>query len=330
MQIPPTLVNVARIGWKWQWTQLMNGLAPADQLGQYLRPISQHPNEFAPSIDQLKNRSPEQFPILIIGRSCPWAHRTWLVYELLNLKDSIRLLIAKADHNSGLWRLDPPWMKCNSLLQLYKFCGTNPSLRATVPVLIDPLKGKDGRPQIICNESAELVKILNKWSGNQSEQSLYPENLQKEINQWQDLIQANINDGVYRCGFARNQAAYNKASDLLFQALEKVNKALSIKGPWLCGKQLTLADIRLFPTLIRWEMVYAPLFGCTQEPLWKYPHIWEWRQRMLKLPEITRTCDAAAWREDYFGALFPLNPSNIVPSGPDLAKIVNTTAPQLQ
>ena len=99
--------------------------------------------------------------------------------------------------------------------------------------------------------------------------------------------------------------------------------SLSQKGPWLCGEEMTIADIRLFPTLIRWEMIYLPLFGCSQEPLWAFPNLWEWRQKLFSIPSVAKTCDSKAWREDYFGALFPLRPSNIVPSGPNLTKITN-------
>ena len=84
--------------------------------------------------------------------------------------------------------------------------------------------------------------------------------------------------------------------------------------------------MRLFPTLIRWELVYAPLFGCSRHPLWHYPHLWAWRKRFYALPGVADTCDGNAWRHDYFGALFPLNPGGIVPAGPDLSTLVNSTA----
>jgi putative glutathione S-transferase len=101
---------------------------------------------------------------------------------------------------------------------------------------------------------------------------------------------------------------------------------LSLKhsGPWLCGEQITLADVRLFPTLIRWEMVYAPLFGCSERPLWQFPKLWDWRRRLYGQPGVQTSCDAKAWRHDYFGALFPLNPGGIVPTGPDLTTLVDS------
>tara|TARA_Y100001968_G_scaffold22414_1_gene17682 strand:+ start:2023 stop:3003 length:981 start_codon:yes stop_codon:yes gene_type:complete len=323
MSLPPIIVHAAKSVWHWQWNQLMNGLAPSDKDGNYLRPISQKLNAIVPSKEDINQRSSEQLPRLIVGRSCPWAHRTWLVYKLRNLDNSLKLLIAKADHNEGLWKIDPSWMGCKSLIDIYKLCATPPHHRATVPALVDPGGSNNKRPQLLGNESAQLVEALNKWPSQNIVPNLYPKELEKEINEWQNLLQYSVNNGVYRCGFARNQAAYNNASDELFDALNKLDQHLSYKGPWICGDSLTIADIRLFPTLVRWEAIYSPLFGCSKEPLWAFPNLCNWRKRFFYLPEVAETCDINAWRNDYFGALFPLRPNNIIPNGPDLAKIIN-------
>jgi putative glutathione S-transferase len=114
----------------------------------------------------------------------------------------------------------------------------------------------------------------------------------------------------------------------LFSALEQVEESLQTKGPWLCGEQLTLADVRLFPTLIRWEMVYAPLFGCSARPLWMFPALWGWRQRFFALAGVSESCNSQKWKRDYFGALFPLNPSGIVPDSPDLSRLIGAGVAQ--
>ncbi len=326
MSIPPPIVAAARIGWKWQWNQLMNGLAPANRDGEYARPASQHQEAKIPHEDCLNERSPNQLPYLIIGRSCPWAHRTWLVHKLRKLEPRITLIIARVDKKAGRWKLDPPCLGCDSLLALYQLCGSPPNHRATVPSLIDPGGPSSKSPTLLGNESAQLVEVLNQWPSANKKVDLQPDALNEEIKRWQHLLQPTVNDGVYRCGFARNQSAYDKAIRELFSALKQVDKSLAKKGPWLCGKRLTLADLRLFPTLIRWEMVYMPLFKCSKEPLWSFPYLWRWRQRLFAIPEVAETCDPKAWREDYYGALFPLNPSNIVPTGPDLEEIVNHPA----
>ena len=321
MAIPPVLVKTARCGWNWQWLQLMGGLGPADHEGNYRRPASDHPTATLPA-QPLEGRGRDHRARLILGRSCPWAHRTWLVHTLRQLGESLDLLMAKADHQGGRWQLDPPWRNCSTLLELYRHCGSPPSHRATVPVLVDPLEQR-----ILGNESSQLVELLNRWPAAADAPDLAPADLKTAIAEWQELLQGNVNDGVYRCGFARNQAAYNQAESALFAALEEVERSLGSRGPWLCGDRLTLADLRLFPTLIRWESVYAPLFGCSRKQLWQLPNIWRWRQQLLALPGVMATCDAEAWRQDYFGALFPLNPGGIVPAGPELSTLVNSGAP---
>tara|TARA_B100000900_G_scaffold84312_1_gene68206 strand:- start:727 stop:1698 length:972 start_codon:yes stop_codon:yes gene_type:complete len=319
--IPPVLVKTARCGWNWQWLQLMGGLGPADHEGNYRRPAGDHPTATLPA-QPLEGRGRDHRARLILGRSCPWAHRTWLVHTLRQLGESLDLLMAKADHQGGRWQLDPPWRNCSTLLELYRHCGSPPSHRATVPVLVDPLEQR-----ILGNESSQLVELLNRWPAAADAPDLAPADLKTAIAEWQELLQGNVNDGVYRCGFARNQTAYNQAESALFAALEEVERSLGSRGPWLCGDRLTLADLRLFPTLIRWESVYAPLFGCSRKQLWQLPNIWRWRQQLLALPGVMATCDAEAWRQDYFGALFPLNPGGIVPAGPELSTLVNSGAP---
>ena len=323
MSIPPLVVTAARTAWQWQWQRLMGGLGPADACGNYKRPESDHLKADLPDPDRLNHRNAADRPILIIGRSCPWAHRTWLVHQLRGLSDSLILYKATADHRAGRWALNPGLMGCGSLLALYRRCKAPPSHRATVPVLIDP-----AGPRILGNESAQLVDVLNDWPAPPDAPDLAPDHCRSAMNDWQSLLQSNVNDGVYRCGFARTQAAYDRAETALFDALERLDLALASQGPWICGSPLTLADVRLFPTLIRWELVYAPLFRCMRRPLWQFPHLWEWRRRFFALPGVAESCDADAWRRDYFGALFPLNPGGIVPAGPDLSTLVNSPVPQ--
>ncbi|ABX08174.1 glutathione S-transferase family protein [Prochlorococcus marinus] len=325
MSIPPVIVAIARESWRWQWEQLMKGLAPADKSGNFQRVPSQVTNAVVPIKENLVNRHANEFPRLIIGRSCPWAHRTWLVYQIRGLQTSLDLLLAKADHRQGLWKIEPSWLGCSSLLDLYKLCGISPKHRATVPAIIDPKSTHTNAPKLLGNESAQLIEVLNEWPAKENSPDLFPHRLRKEINECSKILQSSINDGVYKCGFARNQKAYENASEELFNGLNEVELRLSKKGPWLCGENLTLADIKLFPTLIRWEAIYAPLFKCSKKPLLLFPKICEWRRRLFHIPEVMKTCNSIDWQNDYFGALFPLNPSNIVPNGPDLTTIVNSS-----
>jgi putative glutathione S-transferase len=169
------------------------------------------------------------------------------------------------------------------------------------------------------------MELLNDWPAADGAPDLEPQALRPAINGWRERLQHHVNDGVYRCGFARNQAAYNRAEAALFAELEELEQALASPGggPWLAGAAPSLADVQLFPTLIRLELVYGPLFGVSRRPLWQYPQLWRWRQRFYGLPGVAATCCDQAWRHDYFGALFPLHPSGIVPAGPELATLVS-------
>ena len=323
MAIPPIFVKAARDIWSFEWKILMNGLAPSDSNGNYKRPINIQQQIQIPTKEDLKNRASNQMPGLIIGRSCPWAHRAWIIHEIKGLKKSINLHIAQVDKEGGRWRLDPPIKGCKTLQGLYQKCGNYQSRRATVPMLFDPGKEPESKLRLINNESAELVEILNNWPINDQEIDLNPSKYKKEIINWQNLVQENINNGVYKCGFARNQKAYEKASKNLFSTLNIIEEHLKSNGPWLCGKNLSIADIRLFPTLIRWEAIYYPLFKCSNKPIESFPHIIKWRKKIFNMYNIKKTCDVDAWRKDYFGALFPLNPSSIIPKGEDITTTIN-------
>ena len=102
-----------------------------------------------------------------------------------------------------------------------------------------------------------------------------------------------------------------------------IEQHLQSNGPWLCGENLSIADIRLFPTLIRWEAIYYPLFKCSDKQIKSFPHIVKWRKKIFNMYNIKKTCDVDTWRKDYFGALFPLNPSSIIPKGEDITTTIN-------
>ncbi|MEB3305565.1 MAG: glutathione S-transferase C-terminal domain-containing protein [Cyanobacteriota bacterium] len=323
MSPPPALVRSVRAFWHWQWLQLMGGLAPADRAGHYRRPEGAY--IALPTVPQ-DAAEPGAYA-LIVGRSCPWAHRAWLVWALRGLEDSLSLLKVEPDPEAGRWCFPEPFLGCSTLADLYRRSGGNHQARATVPLVVEQATGR-----ILVNESARVIELLNRWPAQASAPNLEPPAEQEAIGHWRGLFQEAVNDGVYRCGFARTQQAYDADQSALFAALEAADQALQQKETaghhWLCSADVpTLADVVLFPTLIRWEMVYAPLFGCSQRPLWQLPALWRWRARFFALPGVAATCFADQWRQDYFGALFPLHPSGLIPAGPDLATLVNSTPP---
>lgn len=326
MAIPAPVVRGVRCAWHWQWLQLMGGLGPADAEGHYLRPEGAFtaPPALPTAADLQAGHA------LIIGRSCPWAHRAWLVWSLRRLEGSIAPVLAQPDADGGLWRLSPPFQGFHTLRDLYRRAGAPAGSRATVPVLMGGSSGG-----VLSNESARLMELLDHWpqqdppAGALAAGSLQPIDRIEELASWRQRLQQQVNDGVYRCGFARSQRAYDQAESALFDCLDALEALLADGRPWILGDPLTLVDVQLFPTLIRWELVYDPLFGCSRRPLWQFPHLWSWRQRFLDLPGVSATCSPEAWRADYFGALFPLNPSGIVPAAPDLFTLVTAEPPAL-
>lgn len=312
MAPPAPLVRTARALWRWQWRQLMGGLGPADAEGHYRRPSG----AFIALPAVPADAAAADGHVLIVGRSCPWAHRAWLVWSLRQLQASITLVVVDPDPEAGRWRFNEAFEGCTTLVELYRRSGADPGQRATVPALYSRREQR-----ILVGESARLIELLNRWPAPQAP-DLEPASQQAATAQWRERLQTSVNDGVYRCGFARTQAAYDRAEAALFDALADANAALE-HAPWLSGSALSLADVVLFPTLIRLELVYAPLFGCGRIPLWQLPALWQWRQRFYGLPGVASTCWPEAWRRDYFGALFPLHPSGIVPAGPPLATLVN-------
>ena len=289
----------------------MNGFAPSDLYGNYTRPTGIKGNK------NLKfNPQNTSNLFLLIGSTCPWCHRTLLIHRLKNLSKEIHIIFLKPRYQDGEWIFKEHFFGMKTLTEIYSKSKLNVNSRPTLPILIS-YENKTIKP--ISNESREIIGILNKIGDDNSNRKLviHPsEGLQ-------DLIHDSINNGVYKCGFARNQNAYEKASRNLFSSLDKVNNLLKENGgPWLHGQELSLADIYLFPTLIRWELIYTTLFKCTQKDISEYKNIVKWRLKFFYLNEVRETCFEKEWMQDYYRALFPLNPNQIIPLKNSLEKII--------
>ena len=208
-------------------------------------------------------------------------------------------------------------MGCIRLSDLYKKANKKIIFRATLPLLICFVKDE---VNILSNESSQIIRLLNSIKIESKYQALtIKDGNQKFLN----LINNSINDGVYKCGFARNQSAFEKASKNLFAAINEIENLLQKnKGDWILGEELTYADIYLFPTLIRWELIYSKLFKCTEQELASFEKIIKWRLNFFKLSNVKRTCFDNEWKKDYYKALFPLNPNQIIPVLPSLKEIM--------
>ena len=303
------LIIIAQFVWTTMWRIMMSQLAPSDKSGEYNRPKSQ----FISYIDTKKDNPyfPEKGRYrLYVGLSCPWAHRTLIVRALKELEDVIEVCIVYPSPVKGGWIMKETSEGCDSLRQLYLLAQSGYKGRYTVPVLWDK-KTKT----IVNNESAEIIVILNsqfnEFAHNPS-LNLYPDHLKTEIEQWNERIYHTVNNGVYRCGFATTQSAYNDACTQLFATLDEIEQVLTNRR-YLCGDELTLADIRLFTTLIRFDVAYYGLFKCSVRAISDYEHLSRYVRDIYQLKGVADTCDLDAVRKDYYGNLFPLNPGGIIP-----------------
>lgn len=316
MALPPTLlIRTAKTIWTTLWRTMMSQMAPSDKGGAYQRPESVFCDRIpAPTFPAAAHRYQ-----LIVGMGCPWAHRTLMVRVLKGLESAIPITIVSPSGNEGCWVFEHPSkadsLDCRTMPQFYHQVQSGYQGRATVPVLWDRQTHK-----IVNNESAEIIEILNtafnSWASH-PELDLYPAALQAAIDQWNTRIYATVNNGVYRCGFAQTQTAYEDACNELFDSLDTIDKTLA-QHRYLCGDALTLADVRLFTTLIRFDVAYYGLFKCNRQRIADYKNLSGYVRDIYQLPGIASTCDVDAIKRDYFGNLFPLNPGGIIPLGPDL------------
>lgn len=291
------------------WHIMMSRLAPRDAAGAYIRPESQFRDWIAPNTSHPPTAQRYR---LYVGMSCPWAHRTLVVRVLKGLQEVISVTVVVPSPLEGGWIFPQAEQGCHTLAQFYRLAQPGYTGRSTVPVLYDTQQR-----QIVNNESAEIIKILNSQLNEfaqHPEVELYPEVLHPEIERWNDKIYPAVNNGVYRCGFAQTQSAYNQACEELFSTLDEIDQVLATRR-YLCGDMLTLADVRLFTTLFRFDIAYYGLFKCNRKRIQDYEHLGGYLRDIYQLPGIAQTCDLEAVKQDYYGNLFPLNPGGIIPDG---------------
>ena len=307
------IIFIARNFWFWLWLRLMDGFAPSDKNGNYERPKGFTYNKSEIDLNENKNL------YLLVGSTCPWCHRLIIAYTLLNLSNKIKIIFLKPNHKTGEWIFKKDFYNCKNLKEVYTKCNLSNIYRATTPIFINI---KDREMKLISNESRNILKIFNSSSFHSSSDS----NLIKDCDEkLLDLINEDINNGVYKCGFARNQNAYIKASKKLFSALTTIEKILHDNGgPWLVGNEISLADIYLFPTIIRWDFIYSKLFKCTEKDIYFFNNIIVWRYKFFNLKGISKTCSYKNWLKDYYQAIFPLNPNQIIPIQPSLEELINS------
>ena len=317
--LPPGLiVRFGKFVWTTMWQIMMSKLAPRDRKGAYIRPNSQFRHTIGNATDDRYQPAAGRY-CLYVGMGCPWAHRTLVVRALKGLEDAIPVAIVVPSPDQGIWVLAQEQEGCRTLPELYELAQPGYSGRCTVPVLWD-----SHTKTIVNNESAEIIEILNaafEPFANVANLDLYPEDLKEPVDTWNQKTYQAVNNGVYRCGFAQTQVAYDEACNELFSALDEIDTALATRR-YLCGDRLTLADIRLFTTLFRFDVVYYTLFKCNRRRIQDYENLGPYLRDLYQLPGVAGTCDLGAVKRDYYGNLFPLNPGGIIPAGPDAASFL--------
>jgi glutathionyl-hydroquinone reductase len=256
---------------------------------------------------------------LVTAPSCPWAHRTVLMRKLKSLEDAIPILQSDLPKGQG-WAYSrgfdglEPVSGVFHVHQVYSAARPGFTGRATVPVLWD----RNTRT-IVNNESSEIIRMLNSEFdefGNAA-LDLYPKPLRGAIDETNAFVYDAINNGVYRCGFARTQAAYEQAFNKLFAALDSLEERLD-RQRYLVGDRFTEADLRLFPTLVRFDAVYYSHFKCNLRRLADYHNLSNYMREIYQMPGVAETVDIPRIKLGYYGGMPNLNPSGIIPLGPEL------------
>lgn len=315
---PKFILKLGKFVWTTLWHVMMSKLAPRSKSGEYIRPNSEfrnfigteEGNPYLPAVGRYN---------LYAGLGCPWAHRTLVVRALKGLEDTISVSIVSPSPLEGGWRLNQEEEGCHTLADLYELAEPGYTGRCTVPVLWDKQT-----KTIVNNESAEIIVMLNSEFNEFAQHptpDLYPEELKQKIDGWNEKIYQSVNNGVYRCGFAQTQEAYNQACDELFATLDEIDATLETSR-YLFGNSVTLADVRLFTTLFRFDAVYYGLFKCNRRRIRDYQNLGAYLSDLYQLPGVASICNLESVKQDYYGSLFPLNPGGIIPSGPDMTSLL--------
>ncbi|MDY3306689.1 glutathione S-transferase family protein [Psychrobacter sanguinis] len=259
---------------------------------------------------------------LYVSLACPWAHRTLIFRKLKGLEDMISVsAVHPLMHENGWTFQDGPGViadpifNADYMYQIYTAAQSDYTGRVTVPVLWDKKKNT-----IVSNESSEIIRMFNSAFdevGANKDVNFLPEDLRGEIDELNDFIYPNINNGVYKSGFATTQEAYDEAVIDLFKALDTIEARLE-NNRYLTGDSITEADWRLFTTLIRFDPVYVGHFKCNIRRIVDYPNLWGYTRDLYQVPGVAETVNMDHIKSHYYGSHDTINPTLIVPRGPDI------------
>ncbi|WP_028851120.1 glutathione S-transferase family protein [Thermocrispum municipale] len=257
---------------------------------------------------------------LIAAAACPWANRTLIVRKLLGLEDVISVGMPGPTHDERSWTfdLDPggrdPVLGIERLQEAYFRRIPNYPRGITVPAIVDIPTG-----QVVTNDFPWITHdFFFEWSDYHKSDApnLWPADVREEMEEVMERIFHGVNNGVYRCGFAGSQAAYNEAYDLLWETMDWLEKRLTDRR-YLMGDAITEADVRLFTTLVRFDAVYHGHFKCNRNKLTEMPALWAYARDLYQTPGFGETVDFEQIKQHYYIVHTMINPTQIVPKGPD-------------
>jgi putative glutathione S-transferase len=259
---------------------------------------------------------------LVAARACPWANRSVIVRRLLGLEKAISLGIAGPLHDERSWRFhnDPdnrdPVLGIEWLGEAYEKAQPGYDDGVTVPTMVEVATGK-----AVTNNFQQLtLDFSTQWREfhRPGAPDLYPEALRAEIDEVIEGVYHDVNNGVYKCGFASSQRAYDRAYDTLFARLDALSERLAGQR-FLVGDTITEADVRLWVTLVRFDPVYHGHFKCNRQKLTEMPVLWAYARDLFQTPGFGDTIDFAQIKQHYYGVHLGINPTGIVPTGPDVS-----------
>ncbi|OZB06824.1 MAG: glutathione-dependent reductase [Idiomarina sp. 34-48-12] len=263
---------------------------------------------------------------LYVSYACPWAHRTLIFRQLKGLEQHITVSVVHPLMLENGWEFaEQPLIddlySLDFLYQLYLKADSEYSGRVTVPVLWDKQQ-----QTIVSNESADIIRMLNSAFNEITGNTLdfYPDVLQSDIDTINDFVYDRVNNGVYKCGFATQQTAYEEAFEALFDALDELEARLA-KQAYLVGDTLTEADWRLFTTLVRFDAVYVGHFKTNKRRIVDYPNLWNYVKALYQVPGIADTVVMTHIKQHYYGSHHMINPTGIVPVGPQIDFLASHT-----
>ncbi|GAA3993807.1 glutathione S-transferase family protein [Thermobifida alba] len=279
-------------------------------------------------VDRITADGSEGWPVepgryrLVVSRACPWANRAMIARRLLGLEPTLSLAVADPIQDERSWRftLDPdgrdPVLGIRYLAEAYHARDPEYTGGISVPAIVDVPSGK-----LVTNDYLRIpAELATEWRSlhRAGAPDLYPEPLRDEIEEISEEIFRDVNNGVYVCGFARTQRTYERAFTALFDRLDALSDRLA-RRRYLVGDSITVADIALFVTLVRFDAVYHGHFKCNRNKLTEMPVLWAYARDLFQTPGIGDTVDFDHIKRHYYVVHHEINPSGIVPLGPDLS-----------